>query len=98
MEEEVQKTSNSNGATNGWGIASLVFGIISIVFLFFIIISVISAILAIVFGIIGIKKGDKSLGKTGLMIGSASIILTILLYLFLGVLDVSLFFVPSWYK
>lgn len=98
MEEEVQKTSSSTGATNGWGIAALVFGIVSIVFLFFIIISVISAVLAIVFGIIAIKKEDKGLGKTGLIIGIVSVVITILLYLFLGVLDVSLFFIPSWYR
>ena len=95
MEEEKQKQSIP---INGWGIASLVLGIISIVFLFFIIISVISAILAIVFGIVAMKKQDNGLGKTGLIIGSASLIVTFLLFIFLGVLDVSLFFIPSWYR
>ena len=43
------------------------------------------------------KKGDK-LGKAGLILGIISIVITFLLFLFLQVLDVSLFVIPSWYK
>ncbi len=101
METEVQNNApqkNKDNASVGWGIAALILGIISIVFIVYIIISVISAVLAIIFGSIALKKGDKGLGKTGLILGSISIIITFLLFLFLQVLDVSLFMVPSWYK
>ena len=82
----------------GYGISALIFGIISIVFLYYIIISVLSAILAIVFGFQSIKKGDNGIGKAGLTLGIISVIITFLLFLFLQVLDVSLFTIPSWYK
>ena len=90
----MQETTNTS---IGFGIASLVFGIVSIISLLFIIISVITAILAIVFGFIAMKKDDK-LGKAGLILGILSIIVTFLLFLFLGVFDVSLFTIPSWYR
>lgn len=93
-EQEVQEKANSSV---GYGIAALIFGIISIVSLCFIIISILSAVLAIIFGFIAMKKGDK-LGKAGLILGIISIVITFLLFLFLQVLDVSLFVIPSWYK
>lgn len=92
---------SSSGAINeatGYGVASLVFGILSIVFLYFIIISILSAVLAIVFGFTAIRKGDKGFGKAGLIMGTISILITFLLFLFLQVLDVSLFTIPSWYR
>ncbi len=80
-----------------FGVASLVTGIISIVTLEFIIISVFFAIMAVVFGIIGIKQGNKGVARAGLIIGISSLGITLMLYLFLEVLDVSLFTIPSWY-
>lgn len=82
----------------GFGIASLVTGILSIVFIEFIIISIAFAIMSIVFGVIGLKKGNKGLSKAGLTLGIVCIVVTVLLFLFLEVLDVSLFTIPSWYK
>lgn len=80
----------------GFEIASLVTGILSIVFTPFIIISIGFAVTAIIFGIVALKKGSK--GKAGLVLGIVSIAITFLLFLFLEVLDVSLFTIPSWYK
>lgn len=91
----------SSGAINeatGYGVASLVFGILSIVFLYFIIISILSAAISIIFGFTAMKKGDKGFGKAGLIMGTISILITFLLFLFLQVLDVSLFTIPSWYR
>ena len=56
------------------------------------------AVLAIVFGFQAVRKGDKGMGKAGLMLGIISVIVTFLLFLFLQVLDVSLFTIPSWYR
>ena len=95
--EQKPKAEQTNPGT-GYGIAALVFGIISIVFLYYIIISVLSAVLAIVFGFQAVRKGDKGMGKAGLMLGIISVIVTFLLFLFLQVLDVSLFTIPSWYR
>ena len=96
MEQETEKSLETKGI--GWGIASLVLGIISIIFLYYIFISVISAVLAVVFGIVALSKGDHALGKTGLVLGVISLIITFLLFLFLKVLDVSIFMIPDWYK
>lgn len=82
----------------GFGTTSLVTGILSILFIQFIVISIILAIAAIVFGILGIKKGNKGLSKSGLVLGVVALLITFLLYLFLEVLEVSLFTIPSWYK
>ena len=98
QENVEQKNITSSNSGLGYGIAALIFGIISIVFLYYIIISVLSAILAIVFGFFAVKQEDKGLGKTGLILGIISVIITFLLFLFLQVLDVSLFTIPSWYK
>ena len=91
----------SSGAINeatGYGVASLVCGILAIVFLYFIIISILSAAISIIFGFTAMKKGDKGFGKAGLIMGTISILITFLLFLFLQVLDVSLFTIPSWYR
>lgn len=80
----------------GWGIASFVMSIFSIILIRFIIISIILAVLALVFG--GLSK-KNSFGKVGIIIGTISIVITFVLYIILGVLDVSsLFMIPSWYK
>mgnify|MGYP002799266016 CR=1 FL=1 len=44
------------------------------------------------------NKSDKGFGKAGLIMGTISILITFLLFLFLQVLDVSLFTIPSWYR
>ncbi len=88
--------NKSNG--KGFGVVSLVTGILSIVFIQFIVISIIFAIISIIFGIMGLKKGNKGLAKPGLVLGIVSLSITFLLFLFLEVLDVSLFTIPSWYK
>lgn len=89
---------NNNSKGKGYGVTSLVTGILSIIFIQFIIISVFFAIISIVFGIMGFKKGNNGLSKAGLILGIVSISITFLLFLFLEVLDVSLFTIPSWYK
>lgn len=81
----------------GYGTTALVTGILSILFIQFIVVSTLLAIAAIVFGILGIKKGNKGLSKSGLILGIVAILITFLLYLFLEVLEVSLFTIPSWY-
>ena len=82
----------------GYGTTSLVTGILSILFIQFIVISIILAIAAIVFGILGINKGNKGLSKSGLALGAVALLITFFLFLFLEVLEVSLFTIPSWYK
>lgn len=94
-----ENTIQKNNSVSGWGIASLVFGIISLMTLPFIIISILCAIFAIIFGIASYyKSGKNGMGLSGLSIGAISLVVTFLLYLFLNVLDVSIFFVPSWYQ
>ncbi len=88
--------NKSNG--KGFGIVSLVTGIISILFIEFIIISIIFAVISIIFGVIGLKKGNNGLAKAGVVLGIVSLAITFLLFLFLKVLDISLFTIPSWYK
>lgn len=88
--------TKSNG--KGYGVVSLVTGILSLITIQFIILSIIFAVIAIVFGIIGRKKGDNNLSKAGLSIGIVTVAITLALYIFLEVLDVSLFVVPSWYR
>jgi len=89
-----QNTSSGKG----FAVASLVTGILSIVFLPFIIISVGLAICSIVFGILAKKRGEKSISRAGIALGIVSLSITFLLFLFLKVLDVSLFIIPSWYN
>lgn len=100
LRKEINKmeANKSNGVGIGFGVAALVSGILSIVTIEFIIVSIIFAIIAIIFGIMGIKKGNKGLSKAGLVLGIVSLAITFLLFLFLEVLDVSLFTIPSWYK
>lgn len=93
-----RKGENMENKGKGFGVAALVTGILSIITLHFIIISVGLAVLAVIFGILGYSKGDKGFAKAGLILGIVSIAITILLFLFLNVLDVSIFFVPSWYE
>ena len=81
-----------------FGVTSLVTGILSIVFIEFIIISIVFAIFAIVFGVMGVKRGNTGVAKAGLILGISSLAITFLLFLFLKVLNVSLFTIPSWYK
>ena len=85
-------------AINGFGIAALVVGIFSLLMIQFIIISIALAILAIIFGILGLRKPNKGMAKAGLVLGIVSLLATFLLFLFLEVLDVSLFTIPDWYK
>ena len=93
-ENNVQK----NNSVSGFGVTSLVFGIVSIITLPFIIISIFCAIFAIIFGIISYyKSGKNGIGLSGLAIGIVSLLITFLLFLFLNVLDISLFYVPDWY-
>lgn len=91
MEEKV-----SNG--KGFAIASLVTGILSILSLAFIIVSIGFAICSIVFGMLAKKRGEKTFSKAGMALGYVSLSITLVLWLFLEVLDASLFVVPSWYK
>ena len=89
MEENRKKSAS--------GVSSLVLGIISIVSALFYYISLPTGILAIIFGYFAIHKGDNGLGKTGLILGIISVLITFCLFLLLQVLDVSLFTIPDWY-
>ena len=80
-------------AGRGLGVASLVTGILSLITIQFIIISTVLAIMSIIFGIISLKQGKNGIAKAGVTIG-----ITIALYLFIEVLDVSLFTIPEWYR
>ncbi len=89
---------DQNTAGKGFAIASLVTGILSLVTIQFIIISIGLALLAIILGIISLNQGKNGLAKAGLVLGIITIAITIALYLFIEVLDVSLFTIPEWYK
>lgn len=96
--EENNKVQENKTDGIGLGVVSLVTGILSIIFIQFIVLSIVFAIVAIIFGIMGVRKPNKGMAKAGLVLGSISLIATFLLFLFLEVLDVSLFTIPSWYK
>lgn len=98
LRKEIHKMEENKSNGVGFGVASLVSGVLSIVTIEFIIVSIIFAIIAIIFGIMGVKKGNKGLSKAGLVLGIVSLAITFLLFLFLEVLDISLFTIPSWYK
>lgn len=85
-------------AGRGFGVASLVTGILSLITIQFIIISTALAIMAIIFGIVSLKQGKNGIAKAGLAIGLVTIGITIALYLFIEVLDISLFTIPEWYR
>lgn len=87
-----------NTEGRGFAVASLVTGILSLITIQFIIISTILAIMAIAFGCISLRKNKNGIAKAGLAIGLVTIGITIALYLFIEVLDVSLFTIPEWYK
>ena len=69
----------------GLGIASLV-------------LSIIFGVLSIVLGIVSCIIEKKGIGTAGLIIGIASISVTIFLYIVLGVMELDLLMVPDWYK
>ena len=98
MEENKVNEEENKIAGVGFGTTALVTGILSILFIQFIIISIVFAIAAIIFGVLGLKKGNKGLSKSGVALGAVALLITFLLFLFLEVLDVSLFTIPSWYK
>ncbi len=93
-----EKKTNNEESINGFGVASLVTGIISLLSIEFIVISIALGILAIGFGLLGLKRPNKGMAKAGLTLGIVSLLITFLLFLFLKVLNVSLFTIPSWYK
>lgn len=75
---------------NGLCIASMVLGIISIVCILVWFISVPCAILAIIFGCIGHKSSKKGMAIAGIVTGSISAVLMILLVTFLFTFGLSL--------
>ena len=93
-----EKKTNNEASINGFAVASLVTGIISLLTIEFIIISIALGILAIGFGLFGLRRPNNGMAKAGLTLGVVSLLITFLLFLFLEVLHVSLFTIPSWYK
>ncbi len=93
-----ENKTNNEASINGFAVASLVTGILSLLTIEFIIISIAFGILAIGLGIFGLRKPNNGMAKAGLTLGIVSLLITFLLFLFLEVLDVSLFTIPSWYK
>lgn len=92
MEEKTQ-------AGKGLAITSLVLGILSIICLPYIIISIGFAVGSILFGICARNKGERIFSKSGITLGIVSLIITLILFLFLKVFDVSsLFIIPDWYN
>ena len=82
----------------GLGIASLVLWILSVVTMCYIVVSIIFGVLSIVLGIVSCIIEKKGIGTAGLIIGIASISVTIFLYIVLGVMELDLLMVPDWYK
>lgn len=97
MDNQVNGQSNSEERV-ALGITSLVLGIISLVTMCFIIVSVISAIGAVIFGIFSMIREKNKVGAAGLTLGIISIVITLVLYIVLGVLGTDIFMVPEWYK
>lgn len=91
-------SEEQNTAGKGFAVASLVTGILSLITIQFIIISTGLAFLAIIFSIISLNKNKSGLAKAGLALGLVTLGITIALYLFIEVLDVSLFTIPEWYR
>ena len=95
MENEVQEKKNIYGL----GIASFVLSILSVITMCYIIVSIILAVLSIVLGVLSLIIEKKNgMGMAGLIIGVASIFITLFLYIVLGVLDADILMIPDWYK
>lgn len=93
MEEQIQKEQGK-----GIAITSMVTGILSIICLAFIVISTGLSLCSIICGIIAKNKGEKTFSRAGITLGVISLAITLFLFLFLKVFDVSsLFMIPSWY-
>lgn len=91
-------SEEQNTEGRGLGVASLVTGILSLITIQFIIISTVLAVMAIIFACISLRKNKNAIAKAGLAIGLVTIGITIALYLFIEVLDMSLFTIPEWYR
>lgn len=94
MEEHVQKEQGK-----GLAITSMVTGILSFIFFAFIMISMGLSVCSLICGIVAKNKGEKTFSKAGIILGIISLSVTLFLFLFLEVFDISsLFMIPSWYK
>lgn len=96
MDNEIKQKSNK---ICGMGIASFVLSILSIVTMCYVVFSVAFGIFAIILGILSIfVEGKNSMGIAGLVIAVISILMTIILFVTLGVMDVDLLYIPDYYK
>ena len=83
----------------GLGIASFVLSILSVISICYIVFSVIFGVLALMLGIMSLIIEKKNgMGIAGIIISAVSLLLTLVLYIVLGVMDVNLLYVPEYYK
>lgn len=83
----------------GLGIASFVLSILSVLTMCYIVFSVIFGVIALMLGIMSLIIEKKNgMAIAGVIISAVSLILTLVLYLVLGVMDVNLLYVPDYYK
>ena len=83
----------------GLGIASFVLSILSVITMCYIVISVIFGIISVVLGILSLVMEKKNgMGMAGLIIGIVSLLVTLFLYIVLGVMEADLLMIPDWYK
>ena len=88
-----------NNKVCGMGIASFVLAILSIVTMCYVVFSVAFGIFAIILGILSIfVEGKNSMGIAGLVISVISVLMTIILFVTLGVMDIDLLCIPDYYK
>lgn len=88
-----------NSGGKGLAITSLVSGILSIICLPYIIVSIGLAVCSILCGVFARNGGERIFSKSGITLGIVSLAVTLILFLFLRVFDISsLFIIPSWYN
>lgn len=96
MDNQVNQKSNK---ICGMGIAAFVLSILSVISMCYVVFSVAFGVLAIVLGIIScISEGKNAMAIAGLIVGIVSILLTLILFITLGVMDVDLLYIPDYYK
>lgn len=84
VDKTIKQAEVVNEEKTGLSIASLILGIVAILCIFeHGILNFISAILAIIFGAIGRKKGGKTMGTVGMVLGIISLVLFIFIVTFL---------------
>ena len=88
-----------NNKIYGLGIASFVLSILSIITMCYVVFSVIFGVISVILGITSlIIERKNSMAITGLIISGVSLIITLVLFLVLGLMDVNLLYIPEYYQ